>query len=67
MQFVLYDDSDFNKIIDDLDGDGGVTLADVDNYPLGWATGGTKGTEDVDHNGDGIFDTGDAPPGGVVR
>ena len=60
VQFVLYDDSNFNKIIDDLDGDGGVTLADVDNYPLGWATDDTKGTEDVDHNGNGIFDTGDA-------
>ncbi|MEJ2453208.1 MAG: hypothetical protein P8103_03510 [Candidatus Thiodiazotropha sp.] len=46
--------------IDDVDGDGVVTLADVDNYPLGWAEGGAKGLEDVDRNGNGVFDLGDA-------
>ncbi len=30
---------------------------DVDNLPLGWSTGGAKGAEDVDHNGNGVFDT----------
>lgn len=36
------------------------TLADVDNPPLGWSTGGAKGSEDLDRNGNGIFDLGDA-------
>ena len=50
-----------DDIIDDLNGDGLITLADVDNHPLGWADGtGAKGNEDVDRNGDGIFDLGDA-------
>jgi hypothetical protein len=35
-------------------------LSDVDNYPIGWSEGGTKGPEDVDHNNDGVFDWGDA-------
>ena len=47
-------------VIDDLDGDGQITLADVDNYPFGWSTGGAIGPEDVDRNGNGIFDAGDA-------
>jgi hypothetical protein len=34
--------------------------ADVDNPPLRWSKGGAKGPEDVDHNGNGIFDLGDA-------
>jgi hypothetical protein len=45
---------------DDLNGNGIEDAPDVDNHPLGWADGGTKGPEDVDHNGDGIFDQGDA-------
>lgn len=52
-------EADDNQI-DDLDGDGSITLADVDNYPLGWGTGGSKGDEDVDRNGNGVFDLGDA-------
>jgi hypothetical protein len=60
VQMVLYADADNNKIIDDLDGDSGVTLADVDNYPLGWADGGTKGPEDIDRNSNNTFDPGDA-------
>ncbi|MBW2621872.1 MAG: hypothetical protein JRD68_03110, partial [Deltaproteobacteria bacterium] len=47
-------------IIDDVNGDGEVTLADVDNYPLGWSAGGAKGQEDLDRNGNGIFNAGDA-------
>jgi hypothetical protein len=35
-------------------------LADVDHPPLGWSEGGAKGTEDIDRNGDGVFDLGDA-------
>ena len=45
--------------IDDVDGNGVVDLADVDNHPFGWSTGGAIGPEDVDHNLDG-YDTGDA-------
>ncbi len=47
-------------VIDDLDGDGQVTLADVDNYPFGWRDGGAIGSEDLDRNGNGVFDAGDA-------
>ena len=65
VQVVLYRDVDADKIIDDLDGDGGVTLADIDNYPLDWANPtppaiSERGPEDVDRNGDGVFDPGDA-------
>lgn len=45
--------------IKDFNGDG-PTLADVDNHPLGWADGGARGNEDVDYNGNGTFDPGDA-------
>lgn len=62
-------------IIDDLNGDLAVTLADVDNYPFQWAPGyqylddgitlnpdwtGLPGLEDVDHNANDTFDSGDA-------
>ena len=62
-------------VIDDLNGDGQVTLADVDNYPFNWRPDlqfledgvtanpvwtGSPGTEDVDRNGNGVFDAGDA-------
>ncbi len=43
-------------IIDDINGSGAVELADVDNYPLG----NFPGLEDVDRNGNGSFDLGDA-------
>ena len=48
--------------IDDVNRDSSVTLADVDNYPLGWGEGlaAGPGPEDVDRNGDGQFDFGDA-------
>jgi FtsP/CotA-like multicopper oxidase with cupredoxin domain len=49
-----------NGLIDDVNGDGAVTLADVDNYPFGWSEGGDRGPEDVDHNGNGTFNLGDA-------
>lgn len=60
VQVALYMDSDANGAIDDLDGDGRATLADVDNYPFGWKDGGAKGAEDVDRNENGHFDPGDA-------
>ncbi len=47
--------------IDDINGVPGVQLADVDNYPFGWSSGGTKGPEDIERSGtDGVWDKGDA-------
>ncbi len=58
--------------IDDVNGNGLIDLADVDNYPLGWgdpdcandpAIPGNEcnaGDEDVDRNANGVFDYGDA-------
>jgi len=61
VQVNLYADANHDKVIDDLNGDGHVTLADVDNYPYGWATNSAlKGPEDIDRNGNGVFDPGDA-------
>ncbi|OCC14280.1 hypothetical protein DBT_2352 [Dissulfuribacter thermophilus] len=60
VQVNLYEDLDGDGVIDDINKDGKVTLADVDNYPFGWANGGAKGPEDIDRNGDGKFDLGDA-------
>lgn len=60
VQVNLYSDADHDKVIDDLNGDGKVTAADVDNYPFGWQDGGPKGPEDVDWNTNGVFDAGDA-------
>lgn len=60
VQVALYSDSDCDRMIDDLDGDSGPTLADVDNYPFDWFEGGAKGSEDLDRNGNGAFDPGDA-------
>ena len=60
VQFNLYADWNSDGIIDDADGNGRIELADVDNYPFGWAQGGRKGPEDIDRNGNGRFDRGDA-------
>jgi hypothetical protein len=50
-----------DDVIDDINGDGVVTLSDVDNYPFGWSEGGAMGPEDVENSGtDGVFDLGDA-------
>ncbi|GAF81961.1 unnamed protein product, partial [marine sediment metagenome] len=69
-QVVLYEDNLDNGtglplfggdgIVDDVNGSLGVEYADVDNYPLGWADGGSKGIEDIDHNTNSVFDFGDA-------
>jgi len=56
----LYADSDNNGVIDDLNADGRVTLADVDQYPFGWQAGGARGPEDIDRNTNSVFDPGDA-------
>lgn len=60
VQVALYQDTDMDAAIDDLDNSGGPTRADVDNAPFGWAAGATIGTEDIDHNTNGTFDPGDA-------
>ncbi len=61
VQVALYVDHDRDGSIDDIDGDGSATLADADNYPFGWRSGGVKGDEDVDRDGQGgAFDPGDA-------
>ncbi len=59
VQVNLYRDDGLGGILDN-DGDDIITLADVDNHPIGWSEGGAKGPEDVDHDGDGVFDLGDA-------
>ncbi|MEN8135838.1 MAG: multicopper oxidase domain-containing protein [Thermodesulfobacteriota bacterium] len=75
VQMNLYMDSNGDSIIDDLNSDGGPTLADVDNYPFA----NFPGAEDVDRNGNSVFDPGDAvsitttdswndnPPSGCVQ
>jgi hypothetical protein len=45
-----------DQIIDDINDNGQIDYADVDNYPLG----NFPGPEDVDHNDNGTFDLGDA-------
>jgi hypothetical protein len=64
VQVNLYLDEDEDGVIDDLNGDGQVTLADVDNYPFrgfgGTRFRGTPGPEDIDRNGNRRFDPGDA-------
>ncbi len=67
VQVTLYQDSTgplgfSDGVVDDLDGSGDVTPADVDNHPLGWAdgTGSFDAGVDVDHNGNGAWDPGDA-------
>lgn len=56
VQVNLYKDFNRDNVIDDLDGNGSVTLADVDNWPFG----NFPGAEDNDRNGNGSFDKGDA-------
>ncbi|MCX7003802.1 MAG: Ig-like domain-containing protein [bacterium] len=61
VQVNLYQDANNDKVIDDLNGDGNVTLADVDNYPFGWQDGSApRGPEDVDRNTNDVFNAGDA-------
>lgn len=47
-----------DKVIDDVDGNGTVELADVDNWPFGDFPNVAGG--DIDRNGNGAFDQGDA-------
>ena len=62
VQVNLYlDASPTDGVIDDLNGDGNPTLADVDNYPFGWGDDpNLLGPEDVDRNSNGTFNAGDA-------
>lgn len=55
-QVNLYLDDDGDGVIDDINGDGKVQRADVDNYPQG----NFPGPEDVDRVPKGVFDWGDA-------
>ncbi len=55
VQVNLYQ-ADIDGNILDQTGDGIITPSDVDNYPLG----NFPGPEDTDHNGNGVFDQGDA-------
>jgi large repetitive protein len=56
VQMVLYRDANGDKIIDDVNAPVGIQLADVDNYPFG----NFPGPEDIDHNGNELWDMGDA-------
>ncbi|MCL5098677.1 MAG: hypothetical protein M1608_14340, partial [Candidatus Omnitrophica bacterium] len=61
VEMVLYRDANTDKVIDDMNGDGHPTLADIDNYPFGFRDGSAlPGPEDVDRNNNGVFDPGDA-------
>lgn len=57
VQVDLYRSNAAGDIDGTYNGVAGVQLADVDNYPFCWAEG-CAGVEDVDANGDGIFDAG---------
>jgi hypothetical protein len=52
----LYADFNRDGVIDDVNGDGQVTPADVDHYPYD----NFPGPEDIDRNGNGVWDAGDA-------
>ena len=56
VQMNLYRDFTGDGVVDDVDGDAIITLADVDNAPQG----NFPGSEDVDRNSNGFFDYGDA-------
>ena len=63
IQVALYQDNvppGGDGVIDDVNGEPGIQIADVDNYPFGFADGGLPGTEDFDYNNNDIFDAGDA-------
>jgi hypothetical protein len=56
VQVNLYQDSDANGEVDDINAPPGIQYADVDNYPLG----NFPGPEDIDNNGNNQFNLGDA-------
>jgi parallel beta-helix repeat protein len=62
VQVALYMDSNNDGVIDDVDGNGRVRLADVDNYPFGWRDNPAlfEPGVDIDRNDNGQFNAGDA-------
>ncbi|MCP3881512.1 MAG: hypothetical protein GY701_24460, partial [Sulfitobacter sp.] len=56
VQMNLYTDLDYDGQPDDTNGSGAFDPPDVDNYPFD----DFPGPGDTDHNGDGLFDNGDA-------
>ncbi len=61
IQVELYDYDAVTDAIKDTNLNGEIDKSDVDNYPLGWSTGGTMGPEDFDyHPNDPNFNMGDA-------
>jgi hypothetical protein len=60
VQVNLYQDADNDGSIDDLDSDNVITPPDVDNYPFDSQDNPFPGAGDVDYNGNGEIDFGDA-------
>lgn len=60
VQVNLYRDANADGVIDDENGDGIVTLADIDNFPFSSSGRPFPGPEDIDRNGNSVFDLGDA-------
>ncbi|MBN2432532.1 MAG: hypothetical protein JXQ27_13735, partial [Acidobacteria bacterium] len=60
VQVVLYQDEDADGYIDDIDGNPGIQVADVDNFPFDSPETPFPGPEDVDGGTPGVFDMGDA-------
>ncbi|MEW6218951.1 MAG: hypothetical protein AB1634_05365 [Thermodesulfobacteriota bacterium] len=60
VQVNLYQDADMNGQIDDVSGSGTIELADVDNYPFHRTGRRFPQAEDLDRNGNSVFDLGDA-------
>ena len=56
VQFNLYADWNSDGVIDDANANGVIELADVDNHPFG----DFPGPDDIDRNGNGVFNRGDA-------
>ena len=64
LMFILMNAGPANATEATLVGSGMQCPNDIDNMPYGWSTGGPKGAEDFDHNGNGIYD---ADPNVVCR
>jgi len=60
VQVVLYQDEDADGYIDDIDGNPGIQVADVDNFPFDSPETPFPGPEDVDGGTPGVFDLGDS-------
>ncbi len=60
VQVNLYQDTNADGIIDDVNGVDGIQVPDVDNFPFDSQASPFPGPEDIDHNLNGVFDNGDA-------